>query len=72
MRALLETSFVEQNAELSPDGRWLAYQSNESGRDEVYMRPFPNLEAGRWLVSTNGGTTPLWARSGEELFYGDA
>ena len=70
LRALLETSFVEQNGEVSPDGRWLAYQSNESGRDEVYVRPFPNLEAGRSLVSTNGGRTPLWARNGEELFYG--
>jgi serine/threonine-protein kinase len=70
LRALLETSFVEQNAEVSPDGRWLAYQSNESGRDEIYVRPLPNLERARWLVSTNGGRTPLWARGGEELFYG--
>jgi serine/threonine-protein kinase len=66
---LLETSFVEQNAEVSPSGQWLAYQSNESGRDDVYVRPFPNVGAGRWLVSTNGGRTPLWSRSGQELFY---
>ena len=70
LRTLIQTPFVEQNAGVSPDGRWLAYQSNESGRDEVYVRPFPNLEAGRWLVSTNGGRTPLWARRGGELFYG--
>jgi hypothetical protein len=66
---LLETSFVEQNAEVSPSGQWLAYQSNESGRDDVYVRPFPNVGAGRWLVSTNGGRAPLWSRSGQELFY---
>jgi serine/threonine-protein kinase len=66
---LLETSFVEQNAEVSPSGQWLAYQSNESGRDDVYVRPFPDVGAGRWLVSTNGGRAPLWSRSGQELFY---
>jgi serine/threonine-protein kinase len=70
IRPLLGTSFVEQNAEVAPGGQWLAYQSNESGRDEVYVRPFPNVETGRWQVSTNGGRTPLWSRSGEELFYG--
>jgi len=52
-----------------PDGGWLAYQSNESGRDEIDVRPFPDVGAGRWLVSTDGGTRPLRARSGRELFY---
>jgi serine/threonine-protein kinase len=66
---LLKTSFVEQNAEVSPNGQWLAYQSNESGRDDVYVRPFPNVDAGRWLVSTNGGRAPLWSRNRQELFY---
>jgi WD40-like Beta Propeller Repeat len=66
---LLKTSFVEQNAEVSPSGQWLAYQSNESGRDDVYVRPFPNVDAGRWLVSTNGGRAPLWSRNRKELFY---
>jgi serine/threonine-protein kinase len=61
---------MEQNAEVAPGGQWLVYQSNESGRDEVYVRPFPNVETGRWQVSTNGGRTPVWSRSGEELFYG--
>jgi serine/threonine-protein kinase len=70
IRTLLGTSFVEQNAEVAPGGQWLAYQSNESGRDEVFVRPFPNVETGRWQVSTNGGRTPVWSRSGEELFYG--
>jgi hypothetical protein len=66
---LIKTSFAEQNAEVSPDGRWVAYQSNESGRDEVYVRPFPGVDEGRWLVSTNGGRKPTWARNGTELFY---
>lgn len=58
-------------AEISPDGRWLAYQSNESGRDEIYVRPFPDVDAGRVLVSTAGGTRPAWAPNGNELFYVD-
>ena len=57
------------NAEISPDGRWIAYQSNSSGAFEVYVRPFPDVESGQWLVSTAGGAEPLWARDGRELFY---
>jgi dipeptidyl aminopeptidase/acylaminoacyl peptidase len=56
---------------LSPDGKWLAYNSNETGRYEVFVRPFPNVEDGKWQVSTNGGMGPLWAHSGSELFYVD-
>ena len=66
---LIQTSFTETAAEISPDGRWIAYQSNESGRDEVYVRPFPDVNAGRWQVSTDGGGKPLWAGSSHELFY---
>jgi len=66
---LIRTAFTELNAEISPDGRWLAYESNESGQREVYVRPFPNVADGRWQVSNGGGTRPLWARSGQELFY---
>lgn len=66
---LVRTPFNEINGEISPDGRWLAYQSNESGQDEVFVRPFPNADDGRWQVFTGGGTRPLWARSGQELFY---
>jgi serine/threonine-protein kinase len=66
---LLATSFNERNAEVSPDGRWLAYESDESGQLEIYVRPFPDVDAGRWQVSTGGGAQPLWARSGRELFY---
>ena len=66
---ILHGPYSEANAAVSPDGRWLAYQSNESGRDEVYVRPFPDVNSGRWQVSVNGGTRPRWARSGRELFY---
>jgi Tol biopolymer transport system component len=59
----------ESEPSLSPDGRWLAYVSNESGRPEVYVRPFPNVESGRWQVSRNGGSAPLWAHNGRELFF---
>jgi Tol biopolymer transport system component len=54
---------------LSPDGRWLAYSSDESGAPEVYVRPFPEVASARWQVSTAGGSQPLWAHSGRELFY---
>ncbi|MGH9256213.1 MAG: hypothetical protein ACRD3C_16780, partial [Vicinamibacterales bacterium] len=66
---ILQTPFDEENPEVSPDGRWLAYSSNESGRMEIYVRPFPDVGSGRWQVSTDGGTRPLWARNGRELFY---
>jgi serine/threonine-protein kinase len=69
--ALLQTPFNEQNADLSADGRWLAYQSDESGRPEVYVRPFPDVASARWQVSPSGGTRPLWSRDGRELFYLD-
>jgi Tol biopolymer transport system component len=57
---------------LSPDGKWLAYVSNETGRDEIYVRPFPATDSGKWQVSTNGGLAPVWAHSGRELFFVDA
>jgi serine/threonine-protein kinase len=66
---LIRTVFSELNAEISPDGRWLAYESNESGQREVYVRPFPDVTGGRWLISKSGGTRPLWSHSGRELFY---
>ena len=58
----------ESHPRLSPDGKWLAYQSNESGRFEIYVRPFPNNGA-RVQVSNQGGEEPLWARSGNTIFY---
>ena len=61
--------FEERAATLSPDGRFLAYQSDESGRDEVYVRPFPKADDGRWQVSTAGGEEPLWSHGGREIFF---
>jgi serine/threonine-protein kinase len=66
---LVATPAYETSPALSPDGRWLAYVSNESGRAEVYVRPFPNAGDGRWQISTEGGQEPVWAHSGRELFY---
>ena len=63
------TEFAERSISLSPDGRWLAYVSNRSGRDEVYVRPFPDAGASLQQVSADGGTEPVWAHSGRELFY---
>jgi serine/threonine-protein kinase len=64
--------FEEVAPALSPSGRWLAYASNESGRYEVYVRPYPDVNAGHWQVSRNGGNEPGWAHSGRELFYRDS
>jgi len=66
---LVRSPFTERDGIISPDGRWLAYEANDSGRFEVYVRPFPDVSSGRWQVSTNGGTRPIWARSGQELVY---
>jgi serine/threonine-protein kinase len=67
-----QTLFDGVWAEFSPNGRYLAYVSGEPGSDEVYVRPFPQVNSGRWQISTKGGTRPTWARSGRELFYLDA
>ena len=66
---LLNGPSIESGAVFSPDGRWIAYSSNESGRPEVYVQPFPGPGAKR-LISTGGGTSPTWSRSKQELFYG--
>ena len=68
---VVQTPFGERNAELSPDGHWLAYQSNESGEPQIYVKPYPSVDAGRWTISGAGGTQPAWAPSGRELFYID-
>ncbi|MDH4063796.1 MAG: hypothetical protein OEW19_05300, partial [Acidobacteriota bacterium] len=54
---------------MHPDGRWIAYESNESGRPEIIVRPFPAVESGRWDVTTSGGSRPVWGPDGRELFY---
>ena len=66
---LLQEDYTERNAALSPDGRWIAYQSDETGQFEIYVRPFPDTESGRRAVSSNGGTQPIWNPAGPELFY---
>ena len=66
---LVNSPAREGTPALSPDGKWLAYSSDESGGFEVYVRPFPNTTAARWQVSTAGGTQPLWSHSGKELFF---
>ena len=67
----LKSSFSDMNPRFSPDGRWLAYQSNESGKDEVYVRAFPpsSGQGGKWQISNNGGGVPHWSPNGHELVY---
>ena len=69
MVPLLQAPFNEWNGEISPNGRWLAYEADEFGRSDIYVRPFPDVNSGRWDVSVGGGTRPLWARNGKEIFY---
>jgi serine/threonine-protein kinase len=67
-RPLLDTPFQERNPAISPGGQWLAYTSDESGRDEVYVQAFPG-PGGKFSVSTEGGIQPVWSPNGRELFY---
>jgi serine/threonine-protein kinase len=64
-------SFRERSPALSPDGKWLAYASDETGKFEVFVRPFPDVGSGKWQVSNAGGTSPQWSRKGDELFFLD-
>jgi len=66
--AFLQTAADERSAAFSPDGRWVAYMSDESGRAEIYVRPFPGPGT-RYLISTDGGAAPVWSRDGRELFF---
>jgi serine/threonine-protein kinase len=68
---LVSSPSAEYVASISPDGRYFAYQSNESGRFAVYVQPYPDVSRGRWRVSVEGGRSPVWARNGRELFYLD-
>ncbi len=68
-RPLLATEYDEKNAEVSPDGTLLAFESDLSGKPEVYIRSFPDVERRQWPVSTSGGSKPAWSRDGRELFY---
>jgi Tol biopolymer transport system component len=69
VQVLLDGDFAQLNPQVSPDGRWLAYQSNESGRHEIYVRRWPEVDVARWQVSTDGGTVPRWGPGGRELFF---
>ena len=68
---IVATKFSESLPALSPDDRWLAYTSNETGKDEVFVVPFPNVTSAKWPVSTRGGIGPIWSHRGTELFYRD-
>jgi serine/threonine-protein kinase len=68
-KPLLQEKYNGVLPQISPDGRWMAYMSNESGQYEVYVRPFPDVNKGRWQVSTGGGAAPLWSPNCRELFY---
>jgi len=68
-RTLLEEDYNETQPQLSPDGRWMAYCTNESGTQQIYVRPFPNIDAGKWQISTEEGNSPRWSPNGKELFY---
>ena len=65
---IVNTPFEDREGQFSPDGRWVAYQSNVSQRFEIYVQPFPG-PGGTFLVSTNGGAQPRWRRDGKEIFY---
>jgi WD40 repeat protein len=68
LQPLIETNGVVRGAQFSPDGRWVAYASNESGSMEVYVSPFPSMTS-KWQVSSRGGEEPRWPQDGSELFY---
>jgi serine/threonine protein kinase/Tol biopolymer transport system component len=68
-KPLLQEEYREFQPQISPDGKWMAYASNESGNREIYVRPFPDVDKGRWQVSKDGGDSPLWSPDGKELFY---
>jgi serine/threonine-protein kinase len=72
MTPLLESLATESAPAISPDGRWLAYASTESGQNEIYVRPFPNVTQGKWQISQDRGFFPRWSHRGTEIFYATA
>jgi serine/threonine-protein kinase len=66
---LVVNEFRNHRPAVSPDGRWIAYTSNETGREEIYVRPFPAVGSGRWRISTDGAISPVWSPDGRELLY---
>jgi serine/threonine-protein kinase len=69
MKELLQEKHGEAEPQISPDGRYMAYQSDESGKGEIYVRSFPDVTKGKWQVSSGGGNSPRWSPNGRELFY---
>jgi serine/threonine-protein kinase len=69
LRPLLAEAHDEWKPSISPNGQWLAYVSTESGTEQVFVRPFPNVQAGKWQISLSGGTDPVWSADGRELFF---
>jgi tRNA A-37 threonylcarbamoyl transferase component Bud32 len=69
LRPLLAESYHEVQPSVSPDGRWLAYSSTETGDREIFVRPFPDVDDGKWQISQGGGIEPVWSRDGRELYY---
>ena len=67
--SLIGGTVAEDNAVISPDGRWIAYEAREGQNAEIYVRPFPDVQSGRWQISSGGGIWPVWSRDGRELFY---
>jgi Tol biopolymer transport system component len=70
-RPLVREPGNQLHPDISPDGRWIAYQTEEAGASQVVVRPFPSVDSGKWIVSPDGGTRPRWNRRGGELFYQD-
>ena len=63
------SNIVDGLPDLSPDGQWLLYRSNESGENQLYVRPYPDVRSGKWQITQGGGTQPLWSNRSDELFY---
>ena len=72
LETLFQAAGVERNPAIAPSGRFIAYNSDESGRPEVYVRPFPNAGSRKWQISTDGGAGPVWTRGGSEIVYQDS
>jgi eukaryotic-like serine/threonine-protein kinase len=72
LESLFQAAGVERNPAIAPSGRFIAYNSDESGRSEVYVRPLPNAGSRKWQISTDGGAGPLWTRGGSEIVYVDS
>ncbi len=68
-KLLLQEKYSESQAQISPNGSWMAYASNKEGRNEIYVCTFPDVSEGQWQISEEGGESPLWSPHGEELFY---